>query len=281
MKALILTILLGLTSIWAMGQTYSGMVVDGQSKEAIAYANIGVLNKNLGVISRPDGRFSIDLSLADPSDSLAFSMIGYAPFYVVVGNLNFEKGEVALQPTSYELSTIEVSDKERAKFEKFGVTKPSKTTTGHSGTDEFGFGGEWGLKIGNQGQRYWLQDVQFHLRFNTVDSVLFRVNIYSAEANVPGPSILHEPIFVTARKKEKWIAADVAEQHLIIDSDLIVTYEVIRIWYSEDGENHLYFTHAEKAPKGMTFSKGSSFDSWKLNEKPPVAIFVNGRLLGD
>ena len=86
-----------LTKIWA--QTYSGTVIDSESREEIPFVHIGVLNKNLGVISRPNGTFSIDLSSqADNLDSLAFSIIGYETRIIPINKVDLAMSIVELQP---------------------------------------------------------------------------------------------------------------------------------------------------------------------------------------
>ncbi|MEM6380451.1 MAG: hypothetical protein AAF705_19860, partial [Bacteroidota bacterium] len=56
----------------------------------------------------------------------------------------------------------------------------------------------------------------------------------------------------------------------------IVTFELVQIWYSSQGENYLFYTHGKDYKEGMSFSKDSSFDSWKVNQRPPIAMFVTG-----
>jgi len=127
--------------------------------------------------------------------------------------------------------------------------------TGQSGTKEYGWGGEWGLKIFSDEKTYLIQDINFHTRFNTVDSVLFRINIYDIKNELPFKSLLRENIFVKSFKGDKWISKNLLEENLVISDDIIVTIELLRIWYSEKGGNYLFFTHGKRYEKGLSFSR--------------------------
>ena len=78
MRTLALTLIIFLCfSSDILSQNFKGTVIDAESKAPLSYVNIGVLNKNMGVISRDDGSFEIDLSKAASDDTLVFSMIGF------------------------------------------------------------------------------------------------------------------------------------------------------------------------------------------------------------
>ena len=188
------------------------------------------------------------------------------------------KGEVRLNPKTYLLREVVIIDSEVINLQKFGRHEPTKTTTGHSGTDEFGWGGEWGLRIYNDNKTYQVHDVNLHLRFNTVDSLLFRINLYNVSKGLPNESILEREIFIKGYKRKKWIKKDLVSENLIINEDIIATFELVRIWYSETGGNHLFFTHGEGYERGRTYSRYSSFDQWAIDKRPPITLFITGRV---
>lgn len=254
-------------------QTVRGVIKDASTKQPLAYVHVGVFNKNMGVISHENGEFEIDLSRALPDDEIGFSMIGYETKKVKVESVGREYLAIQLTPKQYMLKEVIVRDKKR-ETKKLGRTEPSKWTTGQSGHTEFGFGGEWGLRINHEGKKYWLDNVQFHLRFNTVDSVLYRIQIYSIKDGLPGESLLRKDLLVKSYKNKKWIIAYCEDQQILIDQDVIVTFEFVRWWTSTSGENRLFTTHGLGYEQGTTYHRISSQDAWSINAKPPVTMFM-------
>ncbi|MEL7120345.1 MAG: hypothetical protein AAFO07_12915, partial [Bacteroidota bacterium] len=64
---------------------------------------------------------------------------------------------------------------------------------------------------------------------------------------------------------------------LFIKQDIIVTFEVIRIWYSDKGENALFYTYAKG--QGKSYAKASSFASWEVDQRPTLTIYVSGKVI--
>lgn len=255
-------------------QLISGVVSDSKTNEPLPYVHIGVVGKNMGVISRDDGSYQIDLSTAGPSDVLAFSIIGFDTRSFPVGDLKPGRMDVRLSQKTYTLKEVVIrSKKEQPKSSKLGRFTPSKTTMGQSGKEEFGFGGEWGLRISHNKKKYFINNIQLHLRFNTVDSVLFRINMYKVENEMPGESILQKEIFMTSKKKQKWIVRNLIKENLVLDQDLIVTYEVVRVWFSNRGENRLFFTKGADYPEGLTYYRASSQSSWTVDKTIQTTLF--------
>ncbi|SDQ96261.1 outer membrane beta-barrel protein [Flagellimonas zhangzhouensis] len=96
--------------------TISGQILDAESKEPLAFANVAVheLDTNAlvtGTISDEQGRFTID-GVALGEYALYFSFIGFATLErtLVAGGLNnvFDLGKVELLPSAQSLGEVEV-----------------------------------------------------------------------------------------------------------------------------------------------------------------------------
>jgi len=254
-------------------QTLRGVVKDASTLQPLAYVHVGVFNKNMGVISRENGEFEIDLSHALPDDELGFSIIGYETKKIRIEKIIKSYLIIQLTPKRYLLKEVIVRDKKRD-TRTLGRVQPSKWTTGQSGQTEFGFGGEWGLRINHDDKKYLLNDVQFHLRYNTFDSVLYRIQVYSIKDGLPNESLLTKDLFVKSYRNKKWIIAYCEDQQILIDQDVIVTFEFVRLWFSKSGENRLFITHGTGYEQGTTYHRSSSQDAWSINTKPPVTMFI-------
>jgi hypothetical protein len=274
MRIVALTLVISLCfSSDILSQNFKGTVIDAESKAPLSYVNIGVRGKNMGVISRDDGAFDIDLSKAAPDDTLVFSMIGYESAMFKTAELRTTTRDVRLKPKIYQLKEVVITDKKKKPI-KLGRYSPSKTTSGHSNTETFGFGGEWGLRISPGGKKYWIEQAGFHLRFNTVDSIQFRIKIYSVIHDLPGESLLKKDIYVKSYKNDHWILRDLSAENLVLDQDVIVTFEVLQLWYSKTGENQIFFTHGSGYKQGRTYSRLSSQDKWSIDDRPPVTLYL-------
>lgn len=274
-----------ITVLWCpllvMGQNIQGKVIDVDTKAALPYVNIGVNGQNLGTISKEDGTFEMDISSIKPTDTIRFSRIGYEEVSMSVQQFSSSENEIKMAPTSYSISPIEVTAPEILEKQKMGRFKPTRTTSGQTGRSAYGFGGEIGLQIKYEGKPYLIEAVNFHYRFFTVDSVLFRINIYRVQDGQPGASLLSNEIFVTGHHKEKWISKNLLDENLIIEEDIIVTQELIRIWYGEKSSNALFLTHGKGYNQGGTYSRFSSFDQWRYNARPPITLYLDVSLLKD
>ena len=257
-----------------IGQTVEGIVIDSATQDPLPYVHIGVVNKNVGVISRDDGTFRIDLRKAAPEDSLTFSILGYRRQQVPPPEWRQGALTMYLSPQTYPLREVLVEDSRISDPVKLGRSQPTKITTGYSGNGDFGFGGEWGLRINHDGQTYRITDVNFHTRFNTFDSVLFRVNVYDMQDDFPHKSLLPRELWVTSRKRDKWITKDVTAKQLVIDQDIIVTFEVVRLWRSATGDNALFYTHGKGYEQSDTYHRASSLDRWTVQDDPPITLYL-------
>lgn len=268
-------ILLFFVPLISVSQNLKGIVIDIKSAVPLCYVHIGVAGKNVGTITNDKGEFSIDLSKIEKTDKIQFSIIGYHSIELISPDHSSGKITIKMNPISYEIPAVIVESKKVENI-KIGRYKASKTTTGQSGIKEFGFGGELGIRINYPGHTYYLKDINFHTHFNTVDSALFRLNVYEIENGLPGSSKLQKEVYTKSYAKDKWISTHVLSHGLKIDADIIVTFELIRIWYSKDGSNFLFYTHGKGYAEGQVFSRESSFDKWSINKREPIAMFVTG-----
>src|SRR5688572_1206429 len=88
-------------------QIFKGKVVDDKTEEALEYANIGVVGKNIGGISFKNGEFSINLSGANEQDVVRVSYIGYESVSLVIRKLNLNTDHmIKLSPKIMQLDPV-------------------------------------------------------------------------------------------------------------------------------------------------------------------------------
>src|SRR5690606_27156181 len=234
-------LLAALLSAEVQSQMVSGRVLDQQSGRPLAYVHVGVLGRNIGTISRENGEFILDISGIPQSEKITFSMVGYTTVSVNISNIPTSELIISLIPSVTQLDEIIIRDEPLIELVKLGLPEATKTTIGHSGNHEWGTGSEWGLRIPTGAGLFKLHEIGFHTRFNTVDSVLFRINIYSGTDSLPGETLLRQDIYVKSYKRDKWIIRKIEDEEIVTNEDIIVTIEILRIWYGKVGDNQLFF----------------------------------------
>ena len=256
-------------------QQVTGTVLDAGTGRVLSYVHVGIEQLDRGTISNDRGLFRLDAAGLSPDDSVRFSMIGYETRYLEVSEIR-SKPEVRLTPVSYGLNKFTLTAPTTTERILLGADTPSKTTTGESGTTDFGRGWEWGIRISYPEQPYYLKTVDFHTHFNTVDSALFRIHVYTIRNGLPDRPLLTQAAYTTSRKKDKWISADLREQNILVEEDIVVTYELVRIWYGrKDRKNALFYTHSADSSH-TSFYRPSSFANWEVDTRTPPALYLRG-----
>ncbi len=93
----------------AQNTTFTGIVKDTNTKEALAYAHIFLKNYPLGTVANSEGRFKIIIPKKYQHDSLIVSFIGYESKAFSIAILNHTI-HVSLQANTKELSAITITD---------------------------------------------------------------------------------------------------------------------------------------------------------------------------
>lgn len=89
-------------------QTLSGTVIDHETQETIAFANV-LIGDSYGVITNGEGQFNIAVDRFTPNDSLVFSFLGYARKSVAIKD--FTQQNIYLEPLADSLDEVYLIDK--------------------------------------------------------------------------------------------------------------------------------------------------------------------------
>ncbi|GAA5020385.1 hypothetical protein GCM10011506_04960 [Marivirga lumbricoides] len=258
----------------------SGKVMDLKTESAIPFVNIGISGKNVGTISREDGSFDMIIKDYDSADSLSFSMVGYQPFSIAIKAINEDFLKVYLSEDIQILKEVSIKANEINEEVVLGRKKKTKTTRGQSNSTSYGTGMAYGIRINTEGLSYMLKEVNFHMRFNSTDSILFRINIQDIKNGLPDQTILSKELYMKSYKGQKWISKDFSNEKIIIDQDVIISYEVVKVWFSNKTYNNIFFTYGKGYEEGGQYMRESSFSPWKTSSDAfPIALYITGRVL--
>ncbi|MEM9648474.1 MAG: carboxypeptidase-like regulatory domain-containing protein [Bacteroidota bacterium] len=228
------TFILGLVSLSASAQTrLSGHIVDLDSRQPVDFANIGILNKNVGTVSDFDGSFKLDLAKSEinATDTLQISRIGYKTVKFstkdFLEQLN-TKPVIELEATTYELEGIVVKSSDSDK-RRMGYQSRSKRLFGFW-NDSLALGGEHASKIMVRRGPVKLEDLSFHVAANISDSILVRVNVYELERGLPGKNFTTANILHTIKQRQGTIKIDLSPYNIVVDDHFVISLELLKIY---------------------------------------------------
>jgi hypothetical protein len=228
MRTLCLFLSLAL-ALGGRGQTLRGRVIDGQTKQGLPYANVGIRGKSIGGITDQTGAFSIDISNANTADTLVVSYVGYRSFMVPVRALPAGPSQVFyLTAVPRMLDEVVITD--RQDYIIFGNDGKSNR---HTGWGDFtsAAGRAVGLQIPAPNMPVKINSVFFHLHENGFDSVRLRVNLLHVTPGgiVPISGQNTNVIFTTSQRKG-WVKVALPEALVFNMQDLVVAIEWLEAW---------------------------------------------------
>ncbi|SHG31788.1 carboxypeptidase-like regulatory domain-containing protein [Flagellimonas flava] len=229
-----LAAILGLVSLSTVAQTrLSGHIVDLDSRQPVDFANIGVLDKNVGTVSDFDGSFKLDLEASDinSTDTLQISRIGYRTIKFSTKDFLEQLQSnpvVELEATAYELDGIVVKSSDSDK-RRMGYQSRSKRLFGFW-NDSLALGGEHASKIMVRRGPVKLEDLSFHVAANISDSILVRVNVYELERGLPGKNFTTANILHTIKQRQGTITIDLSPYNIVVDDHFVISLELLKIY---------------------------------------------------
>ena len=114
MKLKLLTITCLIVGNLLAQNNFEGIIADIKTKEPLPFVNIGIINKNIGTVSKSDGFFSIPLKNSEKKDMIRFSMIGYKSLSQSINSFSNEYyigDTILLEPEDFALPEIVLTDK--------------------------------------------------------------------------------------------------------------------------------------------------------------------------
>lgn len=212
-----------------------GKVLTRDTNEPIPYANIGIVNSNIGTLSNPDGTFSIRVPEKFRKDTLVFSALGFGRKAIPIKFLPGESLTVLLNERPTLLTDVVVSaKKEKNKIFKIGNKDISG---GVLETDTLYAGGSMALLIENnealekEGLQFpvYLEKASLRIFKNNLASCKFRVRLNDVDSTTgkPGFDLLKESIVVESTMRKGWLEFDLSHVGMQIKKPFFVTFEQI------------------------------------------------------
>ena len=218
-----------LLSTLANGQkTIIGKVLNKTTHVPIPFANIGILNSNVGTISNMDGSFSILIPERLSHETLIFTSLGYYKQDLGVINLQPNKGyTVYLDEMAIMLRPVVITPL------KDIILGNEKYRAGNYEPDTIYAGRAVSLLIDGKnfpkgtGFPVYIKNAKLYILFNSIGSYKFRVRInkYDSLTGKPGEDLLEESIIVESKISNGWLNFDLTKSYFSVKGPFFVTFE--------------------------------------------------------
>jgi hypothetical protein len=203
-----------------------GIVRDSNTKMALPYANIGIVNKNIGTVSDSIGRFRLEISAGNINDTLKVSYVGYKPkVWRVSQVIEFLAAQpvIDLEETAIKLPHLTIVDKKLKTVDLGNSTRSKKFRGGFTNSE---LGNELGVVIKIK-KPTMLMTFNTTVVANTSDSMKFRLNIYDVRKGLPNDRILQEQIVFPIETKAGNFSLDLSSYKIVMTDDFFVSLELI------------------------------------------------------
>jgi hypothetical protein len=246
----------------------SGLLIDSETNNPVEFANIGVIDKNKGTVSDPDGKFRIKFPQGFAGDSLTISHVIYKTVKIPIKNS--KNLVITLQPNENQLSEVVVTNKKK-KNRKIGVKSYNPLLWVSTVSDEMDIiESSKQINIPNN-KTVRVKDVNFYLRqgFET-DSAFVRINFYKDLDGSPGEKIVFGNIIQRKQVEQGWVNINLEKHSVYLDEDFFVGVEIIPD-FKNPGEIYM----GAILTKGKGFMRTSSLGKWeKVNGAQAINVEV-------
>jgi len=269
---LILGLLLSIAS-YSQENIICGVVKDIETNDPIPYANIGILNADIGTVSDKDGKFTLKIPHeTNLNQQLTFTYIGYANQEFPLSSLVSKNNSIKLKKSTTELKEVVISLK-RPKQKKIGK---SGRGSGLYNRNFYTFyekevndrlSKEMGMKLKLR-KDCRIEDLNFYITGNQYKSVKFRVYFYSIKNNEPDELLINNDIIFEIKDEFKgWFKVDLKSYDINIEKaqeDIAVTIQ----WLESEkvDEKSKYFSiSAGLSPLDTFYYRDKAMGKWKIN----------------
>ena len=216
--------------------TLSGVVYDANTKSAIEFVNIGVIDSTIGTVSDEQGAFSLKGVAENPS--VKFSSIGYESKTVSVATLRLSPS-VYLSPISYQVETVNINAQKFGPEKKIGKEIKRKNTIWGLPFSYY-LGAEIGTKI-KINRETIIKSVHFGMHARSPDSILFRINLYDYKNGKTGKNLITKNVYAYTHEVADYGTIDLSDLNIVVYDDVLLSVQIIKKEGGFDKKEYVMF----------------------------------------
>lgn len=251
-----------------------GKIIDAVTKKPVPFAHVIVRNGDSGSVTKPDGRFELNISQNELPDSLLISSLGYHDKIVAADTQNYLY--VELIPRVYKLNDISVRVTGVLRRDTVGTETgntnlygwPSFSGSGSRGDmlSSFAIPVTWPHKI-----PFSIDKARIMLSEANQDTLFIRFRIMSRDpqTGLPDSNLVNQNIVVAKSKSSGWVEFDLETgQYWFSEKEIFLVFD----WISDGGsDKYIAPMFAHKPGSGhYFFYKHATGGSWSRHEKELV-----------
>ncbi|KAA2224599.1 alpha/beta fold hydrolase [Chryseobacterium sediminis] len=214
-------------------QVISGTVISKNENQPIPYVKIGIEKNSTGTISDEKGKFSIDLSNAEPQQKIKIEVPGYNFYQETIQNFKkHDQQKIILTEKTKNIQEITIKPKKLVD-KNWGVNTKTKSVT-YSVNPEFdkkSFLGETALEF-NAKKRSKIKNINLNIAsYVSTQPVLMRYSIYSEKNGFPDKNILEEEITVELTEnmiKDGTYTLDVNDRNIWVQGKFFIGIQFLK-----------------------------------------------------
>lgn len=214
-------------------QVISGTVISKNENQPIPYVKIGIEKNSTGTISDEKGKFSIDLSNAEPQQKIKIEVPGYNSYQETIQNFKkHDQQKIVLTEKTKNIQEITIKPKKLVD-KNWGVNTKTKSVT-YSVNPEFdkkSFLGETALEF-NAKKRSKIKNINLNIAsYVSTQPVLMRYSIYSEKNGFPDKNILEEEITVELTEnmiKDGTYTLDVNDRNIWVQGKFFIGIQFLK-----------------------------------------------------
>jgi hypothetical protein len=226
-------LLFSLLSVLANGQkTIVGKVLNKSTHEPIPFANIGIVNSNVGTISNMNGSFSILIPQRLIHDSLFFTSLGFYKQGLAVNSLESKKDyTIYLNERVTILQSVTISAK---KIKDKDINVGNSSYYGGNYEPDTTYAGR-AVALLIDGKNFpagtsfpvYVKKAKLLILRNNFQTFKFRVRInkYDSLTGKPGEDLLEKSIVEESNMKSGWLYFDLTKSYFRAKGPFFITFE--------------------------------------------------------
>lgn len=200
--------------------------ISDEKKGPVAYANIGIVNTNVGTISNEDGTFSLDIPSNLVQEKLTFFALGYRTDSYPVASMTMQFNEITLQESPTVLEEITVTPKsEKTIVAELGSRVRTDGTQFYDSTSA---GAAMAIKVRSDAQPtyypelvppLYIKEVRLWIHQNYLHNFKVRVRLFDIDpaTGLPGHDLLHESVIISSFIKKGWVSANLEKYAIAVN----------------------------------------------------------------
>jgi len=221
-------------------QNYSGELIDKLSRMPIPYANIGILNRDVGTVSDIKGVFRLELNDKYENDTIYISCIGYEKKSYLIADFRKEarttgKILIELVPRIYQLDEVVIKPV-NLKTYTLGNYCDSNSCYGNTFHSQK-LGNELGIKINlpENTVRGLIKNLRFYVGEFTFNKFTLRLNVYDIKNGLPSENILNEQIFIEISSPGEYVI-ELKQYNIRVSDEFFISLEYYKIPEGTEGK---------------------------------------------